>query len=235
VQEVFDYTARSMRLKISAKSTAIAPVNLYGEDFAKLVALFNSYCETVEISDDKAIYQSLDEAAEKIDGKITNIEIVGKNPNISLSLKNNGSWLAQLFDKTEMPQTELDQLDLAYIRIKEFLDKRRIFRFELFSPFIIFCVGTVIIAIGTSVLVRGPAAYRGYVLVVGWVLITALAAANKTFSSDVGIVSLKPKASATTFWNRKKDDLMLGLITAVLGAILGIIGTLAVQHFHVTK
>ena len=120
-----------MRLKVTAKSTAISPVNLYWEDFSKLVALFRSYCETVEISDDKAIYESLDEAAGKTDAKITNIDIFGKNPNIRLSLKNTGCWPAQQFDKPEMPQTELDQLDLVYIDPHVHPPDR-----ELISPFL---------------------------------------------------------------------------------------------------
>ena len=210
-----------MRLKVTAKSTAIGPVNLYWEDFAKLVALFKSYCETVEISDDKATYESLDEAAGKIDGKITNIDILGKNPNIRLTLKNTGSWLAQQFDKPGMPQSELDQLDLVYIRVKEFLDKRKLLRSDLFSPLSLLVVMITVIGVGATLLVRVAVVYRAYVLLVAWVVVAAWAAATKTFRNVIGTVSLKPKASVTTFWSRKKDDLIMLVIGLVLGGIIG--------------
>ena len=35
----------------------------------------------------------------------------------------------------------------------------------------------------------------------------------------------------TTFWTRKKDDLLFGLLMAVVGVALGVVGTLISPHF----
>jgi len=76
-----------MRKRIAAKNTRVPPVRFHLEDLTELVAVFTKYCESVEISDDKAIYDSLIEAAERVAHPVTNLEIAGKNPGIVLSLK----------------------------------------------------------------------------------------------------------------------------------------------------
>jgi hypothetical protein len=98
-----------MKRRIAAKNTRIPPVRFHFEDLSELVDIFKRYCETVEISDDKAIYESLSEAAKNAPSSITNLEIAGKNPAVILSLKSTGSWLAQRFEKPEMQDAELDR------------------------------------------------------------------------------------------------------------------------------
>jgi len=68
-----------------------------------------------------------------------------------------------------MPQSELDQLDLVYIRVKEFLDKRKLLRSDLFSPLSLLVVMITVIGVGATLLVRVAVVYRAYVLLLlGW-------------------------------------------------------------------
>src|ERR1700722_7265398 len=121
-----------MRRRIAPKNARIPAVNFHLEDLAALVAIFTRYCETVEISDDKAIYESLSEAAEKITSPTTNLEIAGTNPGIVLSLNNTGSWLKQRFETLVLDDAEIDRYDLAFSKIKSFLDE-----YQLASEFLV--------------------------------------------------------------------------------------------------
>lgn len=214
-----------MKKRIPAKSTRIWRVELYWEDVWELVSIFKNYCETVEISDDKAIYESLDEAAKKITSTITNLEIAGKNPNVNLSLKTNGSWLTQRFDKTEMTDKELDQLDLLFFRVKGFLDERGSKSYGIFGPAPTLLGIALIIVTAGSIFFRKPTGYGGIAFVVAWLLIVAWLMAARSFSTEIGTVSLKSKASVTSFWGRNKDAVKL----LIIGAALGTCGTLLVE------
>jgi hypothetical protein len=225
----------SMRKRIAAKSTRIPPVKLYREDIVELVALLQQYCKAVEISDDKCIYESLTEACEKTPSPISNVEIMGKTPNIKLSLQRTGSWLTQVFEKPEMEQKDLDQLDVVYYRVKDFLDARRGTISHYFGGPVVTLSGLLIIAVvGITLSGKNPGGHGGLISFLAWVIALAWLVMNRTLRTDIGMVSLKPKAEVTSFWSRNKDAVNL----VVIGAVLGAAGTLLVEWlktFFVSK
>lgn len=216
-----------MRKRIAAKNTRIFPVRFHLEDLTDLVALFKKYCESVEISDDKAIYDSLTEAAEKVVSPITNLEITGKNPGIVLSLKSTGSWLTQRFDKPVLQEGEDDKYDLAYAKIKEFLDDHRAGGIILSGWFpTTFVLGAiVIVAVGLGV--QNLARYGDAAFIVGLILTVAWLSLLRTLYLDIGVVLLKPRGAVITFWGRNKDAVKM----LIIGAVIGVVGTIITEWF----
>jgi hypothetical protein len=215
-----------MRKRIAAKSTRIPPLRLHREDMSELVSLLQEYCKTVEISDDKAIYDSFTEACEKITSPISSVEITGKEPNIKLSLQKTGSWLTQQFDKPEMERKDLDQLDVLFLRVKDFLDARRRTASYYFGGPVVTLSGLLVIVFAAIKLVmRDPAGRGGVVFFISWVIACAWLVTNRMLRTDIGVVSLKPKAEVTSFWSRNKDAVTL----LIIGVALGSCGTLLVE------
>lgn len=215
-----------MKKRIAAKSTRIPPLKLYREDMTELVSILQGYCKTVEISDDKAIYESFTEACEKTPSPISNVEITGKEPNIKLSLQRTGSWLTQQFDKAEMDQKDLDQLDVVFYRVKDFLDARqRTASYYFGGPLITLSGLLIIVVVGITLSIKNPGGHGGLITFFGWVTAVGWLMMNRVFRTDIGMVSLKPKAEVTSFWTRNKDAVSL----LIIGAGLGAAGTLLVE------
>lgn len=105
---------RAMRRKVEARNSRISAVKLYGEDLDELVGFFQRYCQSWQLSDKDHIYDSLNELKESGKKDLTNLEILGTNPSVRLWLKNNGSWLQQINDKSEMTPEEIDKRDALF-------------------------------------------------------------------------------------------------------------------------
>jgi hypothetical protein len=124
-----------------------------------------------------------------------------------------------------MPEKDLDQLDLVFFRVKDFLDERRTTASHFFGPAATLS-GLLAVGIAAEMVVRhSPPAYGMAALVTGWVLMIAWLAANRTFRTEIGTVSLKPKAAVTNFWGRNKDAVKI----LIIGTGLGTGGTLLVE------
>lgn len=216
-----------MKKRIPAKTSKIEPVELHWEDVADLITLVRTYCETVEVSDDKAFYESIKEASEKAESPVTSLDIVGKNPIVKVSFKKSGSWLSQQFDKAEMPQQELDKIDLVYFRVKEFLGERRTAASGFLGPLpTLILVGVWALVVWQVFADKGESAgnlaiFAGFIFIFIWLMVA------QKYINGMGSISLKPKASASNFWKRNKDKIWLLLLG---GAITEAINLLS--HFH---
>jgi hypothetical protein len=215
-----------MRRMIAPKKTTVPPVSLYWEDLTALLSLFNEYCESVEISDDKAIYDSLDEARQMMGTKTRNLEIVGRNPNVRLSLVGTGSWLTQQFDKREMMRAELDRVDTLFYRVKEFLeDRRRKGSVYLGGPFVTLLGLAIIVSAFATIILKNLTSHTGAALFVGWVVALAWLSLGQTYRRDIGVVSMKPKAEVTSFWGRNKDAIKILLLSGAGTIIIELLKT----------
>jgi hypothetical protein len=215
-----------MKRMVPPKKTTIPPVSLYWEDLSALVSLFNEYCETVEISDDKAIYDSLNEAKENVGTKIRNFEIVGKIPNVRLSLVGTGSWLTQQFDRREMTQAELDRVDTLFYRVKEFLDQRqRKESYYLGRPLVTLLGLVIIVWSFATIILRKLTSHTDAAFYVGWLVIIAWLSLTETYRTDIGVVSLKPKAEVTSFWERNRDAIKIAVLSGIGATLLDLLKT----------
>jgi hypothetical protein len=213
-----------MKRLIPAKSTRIGPVNLYLEEVTELVAIFNGYCETVEISDDKAVYDSLDEAAQKINKKIIAFEIAGKNPDVKLSFKNNGSWLSQQFSKPQMEPAEIDRYDLVYSRVKDFVTDHISMRSFLNWAGLGLAIFGGLGFLSLKILSSNSKGLWPWIIPSAWIAFALYTSSNQTFQNRIGYVSLKPRAT-TSFWAKNAD----GVKMLAIGTLLGVAATLLAE------
>lgn len=118
--------------------------------------------------------------------------------------------------------------------VKEFLDQHLSAKGLVFHPGAILLYGFVIgigaIAIGSFM--KTPIGQTAS-LFGGLIFFMIMSALSSAMSGRLGEVSVRPKSEATSFFKRKKDDLIVQFLIAIIAGTLGVIGTLVTQH--VTK
>lgn len=160
--------------------------------------------------------------------RINVLQISGTNPRIRLRFANASLWIYRDVEDREMSQVELDKADLLYLRVKEFVDEHRTWRSRAI-PWLILLLPAVFGAdLATPV---GNGREMTVTVTVSSVLILAVGLMVTRARIGNGYVTLESKTTATTFWQRKKDDIILQIGILVVGAVLGVIGTLIAQHF----
>jgi hypothetical protein len=222
-----------VRKLVSAKSQKILPVKLYREELQELSGIFGRYCESYKISDDDFVYDSLDEMGKSAKAAISKLEIVGINPTVKLTLSRNGSWLQQINDKSEMSPDEIDKRDLVFSRVKDFLNEHKTSTALFLHPGAVVLYGFMMVILSlVGISVWRPKSGYPFLLIPLIVFVTSiLQAFGSTVRNNIGHVTVKPRPEATSFFKRKKDELLMLVIGTVLGGIFGAVVTLIVEHF----
>ena len=81
-----------MKAKTESRSHSFGQVNLHREEIEEILAVFTKACGMVELSDEKHVYDSLDEMEHRLGKTITQLEIHGYTPYLSLSLGQERIW-----------------------------------------------------------------------------------------------------------------------------------------------
>jgi len=201
---------------------------LFQEDLSNVVAIFrgSEAGSTVVLGDEERTYSSFDELRRLKGDDVAEFFLSNEAIGVRLTLKKAERKATLMATKSS------DAAELAYFRAREFLETKR-------KP-ATFWVGTALPLIAWSVLLlslRPAYEYRnvpgvvalGILLLIG-IPILALVLTSELKNQTRYFVTLKRKHEHPSFFRRKKDDLILMLIGSIVGAVLGIMGTLAVQH-----
>lgn len=186
------------------------PTTLYLDDLSEIVGIFTKACKCIEIKagdykiTDPAELEAL--ATKFPNGRFESIYLQGYEPYISLDLRTFGVT-AYISDDT------LEQRGVV-AKVRDILNKGK-----KKSPRLLFYALTYIAAfVGTWQIIS-----KDYLLglpLIGLSLVSISVSVNYGMKNKV-VVHSHLRGTAKTFFERKKDDIALAVISAFLGALLG--------------
>jgi hypothetical protein len=200
-------------------------LSLYRDDLEHVVSIFspNDALDEITISDGQNEYESLDELREKRGDRVDEISIRSTQPGTRLHLRKS----PRLLQLESLEAT--DEADAAFYKAKEFLRGKR-------RPLNIFMAG-VVPAMGLLLIIAGfiyinthsatAAHIPSWLAISFWMVAFGMLLWWREFDEwSFYYVSLQKRHESPSFFQRKKDDLVLLLI----GAVLGVLGTMLVEH-----
>lgn len=185
------------------------------EDLQHIIDLFCKYSNEVIISDPDYIYESVEELSKNYKGKINNIEICFHIP-FYISLKynfNNGPlylYTNELNDKSSYLFDKTDQ----YLKQKAPLAEKVINPIYPMLLFVLFFMLKKYIKIPEdlkSSIIQGLASV--------FVLFAVLYVWSRIYGIFI-YISTKKRESSKCFFNKKRDDIFLIIIGAIIGGII---------------
>jgi hypothetical protein len=215
-----------MKPKTHGKLEYIPAVKLYREDLDALLSLFQSYCDTVTISDADSEYESLDELKHHVGSRVRTIELAGTKPNITLALTSQASTLRHLSEGMVLTSEETDRADLLFSRTREFLLKRKRLLARVFTiqGIVVGCLAVVTLALFLNWhYQRQDNGILVLVMLFGIMPIVFIGA--PVIHGGFRSVTLDSQLTASSFWKRNGDHILL----LAIGTIIGVGGTLLSQ------
>jgi len=229
--------------KARSKEENLPSLRVYRSELDKIMHLFGEYCETVTLSDDEHIWEDgFSELREKMGPRLRKFQIKGEHPTVILTFEQGAIKLKVEYEDGGSAVAENKRADHLFLRLKEYLSLHLTLAARLMSNTVVSILSTLGTLLVGIAIVTSPrpanvdpnAIYvdlkHGLILLVGFGLL-ALIAIVGTRRTGYYFAYYGDAAEITSFWTRKKDDLVLALLTTMIGAILGVIGTLVVQHF----
>ncbi|MGD9639581.1 MAG: hypothetical protein AB7U85_11110 [Alphaproteobacteria bacterium] len=199
------------KIQRGSKGSHFPSVNLFKDDLVKIIELLSEVCEIVEISDDEYEYESLEELQQTKGLTPKKISISGRNPNVSIDLKQRGSWLYRISS---------DQQSIyAYKGIEDIFVKKRNIIGRLFNRtvgvifFIFFAVTSKEIIINWF-----PDLVQRIMFVVLLMGVPIISFCNEW--GFFSYITLKKSHEEFNFFERNKDDIIKIIIGAVIGALI---------------
>jgi hypothetical protein len=216
-----------MNRKVEFKEGRLNGVNLYGEDLRELLALFQKYCETFTISDERFMYDTFDEFKISVHGRVRELELEGTNPSIKVSIKGGGCWIKHLIRKLTITERDLDKADLLYLRAREFLVNHRTLRARALNGFVVSVLTFGVLAIA-MLIARSPrfANHSDLIRFSGFFGALAIFILSRVVKHSNGYVTLDAKSTVSSFWTRNADKIKM----LIIGAAIGIVGTVVAQY-----
>ena len=181
---------------------------------------------SVTLQDDKHFYDNIDEIIRNVGNSPKKIKVEARN-------KETYESVGLTFDKNELSincQGSEQMYSLGF-RLKNYFSETIPWHYKVFNPWIFFF--TSITPIYTITLAFDKITNE---LTRPWILVLfAISFLLWLFSyflrkNTYGIRLVKSHEHG--FWKRNKDSLIVTLISTIIGAVLGVIGTLLVQYFN---
>lgn len=198
-----------MKKKPSNRGTSFVSVKLYRNDIEELLSLLSDYVYAIEISDDKNIYSDLNELQATCGDRIPSLSIEGTAMGTSFKLE---------LARQSRSYLEVTNRDEVFLRVIDFLKAHRRTR-----------LGVVIIASILAIVaitVLGAIRHTNFVwlllLVVFPIILLKLWA-----NGNLSLIYLMQKHKQESFWTRNKDTIWVGVIVAIVTAIV----TWAITYF----
>jgi len=194
------------------------PVRVYCDDLESIEAILKSEAENLKVEAEGYQFDSVAEASEYLrDRVIRKLELKAYTPHVSVELD---SVQARLY-----VGASTNAGAGLFHRIDQILRRARRRCWPLYTfPFV------------WGLIVASNALVAAVLLLAAGVVIPVIAL-GVAWTVWVGYIRLKRHSTilpghrgAPGFWTRKKDDVLLAVVSAVVGAILAIGGTLLVQH-----
>jgi len=220
-----------VKQKREHKSHTFAPVTLYREEIEELLSLVSGLCEHIELSDEKNVYDSLDEMEDRLGNRFHYLQIQGTKPyaNIALGTEPFSKWLRH-DDNHVYVHEAIDGGDgeLLLSRVQNFVSQhqRRVQYFFNYPVFLlVILIDATILWLRHSHLHLSPAmneivSVTDETLFFGYLLVFTYF--NFRGKSRISFVRRNKRQS---FLQRNSDNLMM----VVIGAAIGIFGTLATE------
>jgi hypothetical protein len=229
--------------KARSREENLPSVRLFRTELDAIVKLFGEYCEGMTLSDDEYVYEhGFKELRDKFGPRLRKFQIVGSTPSVVLTFDSFAIKLRVEYKDGGNAVDENKAADHLFLRLREYLSKHQTLVAGLMSNTVITVLtvlAALLIGISAATSPRPPnidpnAIYldfkHGLTFLGGFALL-ALTIVFGTRRTGHHFVYYGDSEEMTSFWKRKKDDLASSLIIAIVGAVLGVIGTLVVQHF----
>ena len=216
------------------KSARINALKMYRDDVDQLVGLFQEYCETVILSDDKYRYDSLDELKTQLGANVREFEIHGENPALHFRLNRieidnfpPGSATRIWFNELRSDEAS-EEADNLFFRVKDFLTARQMPSFQRLYLALSLLVFAAAIArvIYVSEVFKQPNT-------IPLSSLAGLLAAVALFIASVrkkNQISLETRANSLSFFAKNRDDFLKHIINTVISGLLGAVIGYVIGH-----
>ena len=200
------------------------PVKIYIDDLEKIVAILDDNSIKYSIQIDRYKYDTLVELINSsADRKTQDLKIETSNPKMTIEFHK--MWAKIYVSVDDMLTTGL------FHKIDEIINQsRRLIPFFYSLKFV--WIVSIILPIESLLLNHDGKLFPEYIdttLSILWVLWLPRAIYVRLVKHSS--IQLIRKEHVSSFFHRKRDDLILALLSAIVGAILGIIGTILTTEF----
>ena len=204
------------KIKESSKSQSFPSVELFLSDLEEIYEILTETSKEINISSGEYVYESLRDLRENNPQKIKKLEFQGHNPYISLSFKKsiNSVWL-YIGDVTKESEN-------AFYRISAILNKKKLplSKFFTFPLFVIFNIIFFILLCIPKDLIQNI--FPSKISFLSFVFLPLILSIfcflfSTGYLSKINLIN---KNKRSTFIKRKKDDIILLIIGAIIGFIL---------------
>ena len=227
-----------MKAKTRVKEEILPAVRLFRNNLDDLTKLFNEHASDITISDNQYFYNDLAEMRKKIGPRLRQLQIGSSNPTATLSFVPSSGIKLNVTTSGDDDSQENKNANLLFLRVKDYLDGRRTSYARFVSDTLVgVIVAIAVVAMGLSLL-TSPHVGDKYTLdnrhaalfSVGliWSIIMVVLGNKKSIQY---FLYYGDPTELTSFWKRKKDDLILVVIGVVLGSLSTEILQLVVSHF----
>jgi hypothetical protein len=208
-----------MKPRPSAHTKEFAPLILWRDDIEKIVAILAQDGKDVEILASESSFENVAELAEHfgVIRPLTDLRIAGMTPYAALSLSQ--------FDARLLVSAD-DNGSGVFFELNKLLSSRqRRWPFFYSQPFLWMLVVLNFILPKLALLAFGSnnGTYPALALtaaMISWMVWSLFINLRRH-----AVVRLTRHSESTSFFHRKKDELALVIISVVLGAVIGIVGT----------
>lgn len=227
-----------MKAKTRVKEETLPAVRLFGNNLDDLISILKDYSAEITISDDQYFYNDLAEMRKKIGPRLRQLQIGVSNPTATLSFTPGAGTKLIVATLGDDDSEENKNARLLFLRVKDYLDGQRTSTARFMSPPVsAVIVGVGAIAMGLSLLTsprvgdnvsldaRHSVLFAAGLTVLAWTVVSAIRRSTQYF------VYYGDPAELSSFWKRKKDDLILVVMGGVLGGLITVIAELVVSHF----
>lgn len=200
------------------------PVKIYIDDLEKIVAVLDDNSIKYSIETDFYKYDNLTELIKySTDKAHKNLKIQTSNPYMTIEFHK--MWAKIYVSVDDMLTTGL------FHKIDEIINQsRRLIPF-FYSYYFVWIVN-ILLPIENALINRDGKLFHEYIdttLYILWILWLARTTYIRLVKHSS--IQLIKKEHVSSFFQRKRDDLILALLSALVGAILGVIGTILTTKF----
>jgi hypothetical protein len=195
------------------------PVKLYLNDLFNIEDILKMYSNSIEIEAEGYQYSSIKELSEQLNiNQITELKIIMSQPYTEINFYQQWAYIFVVADDIRGAR--------LFIKLDELLKNKRRPLCFFYNYFFINFIWTFIFSLNFFV-----DKYRiPYILLCvlgGFWIIWAIFVRMRRHS----LIIIAKDNGFVKFWMRKKDDIIINIMTALIAAALGVFGTLLVQHF----
>lgn len=227
-----------MKAKTRVKEETLPAVRLFRNNLDDLTNLFEEHASDITISDNQYFYNDLAEMREKSGPRLRQLQIGSSNPTATLSFVPGAGIKLNVTTSGDDDSQENKNANLLFLRVKDYLDGQRTSTARFMNRTVSgVMVGIGAMAMGLSLLTspyvgdKFSLDDRHSALFIVGLFVSMLTVVSAAKTSTQYFVYYGYPTELTSFWKRKKDDLILVVIGGVLGGLITVIFQLVVSHF----